>query len=317
MNSRAKRVGKLAKDHEPKIIQAAELGKKNGLKGEELQGEFARQSKRAQRLESQHAEDIHDAFDSVLAPFAESFARLKNVDLESPDLLNRLPALEKLDAQARKVSLGTLKGLVTVAGGIGLGAGAGALTFAAVGTFAAASTGTAISALSGAAATSATLAWLGGGSLAAGGMGMAGGTMVLAGIVALPAVLGAGVFLSWQGRRELAKQQQAAAELAQAQHELQHTTQRLDIVETLARDAGHTLQRLVDRARPLNAWLANQLALNDDYLSFTEDDRDRLALLVGIATAISAVMSCPLLDDQGAPNVAHTAIMRQARESVS
>lgn len=187
----------------PDIWKAKKLHDKNAKKAEKLKKGFKQLRSRANRLDARYSEALRRHFDEEIAPFAELFARIKNVDLEEVQITRAVPEMRSMRPEALRVSLGAVKGMVSIAGGAAAGVGASALTFAAVGAFAAASTGTAIASLSGAAATSATLAWLGGGSLAAGGLGVAGGTAVLTGIVVLPAVLAAGWWIWWQGGKEL------------------------------------------------------------------------------------------------------------------
>jgi hypothetical protein len=96
---------------------------------------------------------------------------------------------------------------LTAAAGATVGATAGVGTALAAwglaSTLGVASTGTAISTLSGAAATNATLALLGGGAVAAGGGGMVAGATVLGGIVAIPALIGLGVFSHFSAKKKI------------------------------------------------------------------------------------------------------------------
>lgn len=297
----------------PKILEARDLAQKNAAHADRLRSGFEDLQSRNEEINARLQNRIEVAFDAALAPFAESFARLKNVDLENPDLMDRVPTVESASPEMMKVSLGAVKGLVALAGGASLGAGAGAVTFASVAAFATASTGTAIGTLSGAAATSATLAWLGGGSLAAGGMGMAGGMAVLAGAVAVPAIVALGAFVSYRGRKELAKQQTVATELRGAQKQLKVSQQLVDSVDTRASDAEQTLRKLTKVMAPLNGWLANMVDTQPNYQKFDSSERDKLAMLVGLATAMATVMQAPLVTKKGAVNTDHQRIIAEAR----
>lgn len=297
----------------PKIIEARDLAQKNAAQADRLRNGFEELQVRNQEINDRLQRRIEVAFDASLVPFADSFARLKNVDLENPDLMDRVPKVESASPAMMKVSLGAVKGLVALAGGASLGAGAGAVTFASVAAFATASTGTAIGTLSGAAATSATLAWLGGGSLAAGGLGMAGGMAVLAGAVAVPAIVALGAFVSYRGRKELAKQQAVAADLRAAQKQLKVAGALVDAVDARARDAEQTLRKLTKVMAPLNGWLANMVSTKPNYLKFDASERDRLAMLVGLATAMATVMQAPLVTKKGEVNPNHQQIVDEAK----
>ena len=251
-------------------------------------------------------------FTGSIEPFAVSFARLKNVDVESPDLRGRMPAISGLKPGELGVSLGAVHTAVATAGGAAVGAGAAGVTYAAVGAFAAVSTGTAISTLSGAAATSATLAWLGGGSLAAGGMGVAGGTMVLTGIVAVPAVLAAGGAISFVGRKELAKQQQVAVHIRADRERLERDRKRLDGIGLRMRKSRRVLKRLASLIETRNLWLSELSRMRPDYLEFTPEEKDRLAELLALVTAMDAVMRAPVIPEATQDVAEHARIIQAA-----
>lgn len=277
------------------IIDAIRLANRNKEKYEELNGRIKKLKKDAHKVEGDYAALLEKRFNKDLGPFAIAFARIKNCDLEQVDVTDRVPSLGEVNPKTRKMSLDAVQGLTTLAGGAAAGAAGGALTFAAVGAFATASTGTAIGTLSGAAATSATLAWLGGGSLAAGGLGMAGGTLVLAGIVAVPVILAAGGFMWWKGSKELAKQKQARAELRAAEAQIDRDEALLKAVTKQVKRASETLNGVGRQMRILTTWLVDRLSTNDDYRTFTEEERQKLAVLVSLATAMSAIMVTPLV----------------------
>lgn len=250
---------------------------------------------RAQHLEEKYAKSLNKHFTTELAPFAVAFGKIKNCSLDDPDLVGRIPAMQTLSPTIQQFSLDAVKMLASLTTGAAAGAGAGALTFAAVAAFATASTGTAIGTLSGAAATSATLAWLGGGSLAAGGMGVAGGTAVLTGIVALPVILAAGGFLMWKSNKELAKQEQAKLELELAGQSLDRDEAVLDAIALRISHAKKVLKALGAELGSLNHWLTELLRERDDYRTFSEAEKGKLAAQVSLAMAMSAVMAAPLV----------------------
>lgn len=301
----------------PKIWRAYDLSGDNQDVSERLTKKFRKLKKRASAMDAEFQRNLERHFDDQLAPFATSFSRLKNVDLENLDLLERVPAIKTLSPSARKVSTGAVKGFVSIAGGASAGAGAGALTFTAVGAFAAASTGTAISSLSGAAATSATLAWLGGGSLAAGGAGVAGGTLVLASVVAFPVVLAAGGFVSYQGGKELSKQKQVREELREADAQLKKEQAFVKVIGSRIADCESTLDVIAKQMGPLNYWLQETLETEVNYRNFDQSQRNKLGLLVSLATVMTAAMSEPLLSSETEINGEHASVMERARVGLS
>lgn len=280
------------------MYYAVKLSGENREKAENLTKKADKLQKRARDLERRYSKRLEKVFDEQVAPFAVTFGKIKNCELKDLDLADRVPGVRALDVETFKVSFGAVQGLASVAGGAAAGAGAAAVTFATVAALATASTGTAIGTLSGAAATSATLAWLGGGSLAAGGMGVAGGMAVLAGVVAIPVVLAAGGFLWWKGTKELTKQEHVATELKAAAASLAKDEAVLDAVADRVNAADKVLKRLRKAIDPLNAWLSDLVQVKDDYRDFTEDERQRLALLASLVVAATAVMASPLVVTQ-------------------
>ena len=299
------------------MYHAVKLSKQNEERFRKLKKQSAKLTKRATRLEEEHAEALRRHFDDDVARFAVAFEQLKRCELEDVDVLGRVPAVKSLNAEARKVSVNAVQGLITVAGGAAAGAGAAAVTFAAVSALATASTGTAIAGLSGIVGTNAALAWLGGGSLAAGGMGVAGGTMVLAGIVGLPVILAAGGFLWWKGAKELSKQKAGAAELHRAKMVLERDSSLLDGVDQRIRQAGELMDRISKALAPLNNWLAVRVAENDDYRSFSEPEKQRLAIQVSLVMALTAIMAAPLvLTDKHAKGAATSKLSPGFKETL-
>ncbi len=238
-------------------------------------------------------------FDGYLSPFAGQFARLRNVELSDLPTITAVPELKAMDVKLRAVGIKAVEGLAALAGGGAAGAAAGGLTFAAVGAFAAASTGTAISALSGAAATSATLAWLGGGSLAAGGFGVAGGTAVLAGVVAAPVLIAAYGFLWWKGEDAYQDQVKVKQQLVEARSDLVVQVAKVDAAVQRIKDTARVVRSLGACGRPRLQKLTDLIDSNDDYATYSPAQRALVAELAGIATALAAVIACPVIDDNG------------------
>ena len=143
---------------------------------------------------------------------------------------------------------------------------------------------------------------------------MAGGMAVLTGLVAVPAIVALGGFMSYRGRKELAKQQEVAAKLRAARSQYRVAAKRVDALEKRAQDAQQTLSRLSKVMIPLNGWLANLVATKPDYRDFSEQEREKLAVLVGLATATATVMQAPLLISDGTVNPIHAALMRDSQK---
>ncbi|MFZ3499116.1 hypothetical protein ACODT5_38900 [Streptomyces sp. 5.8] len=281
------------------IFDAMGLARKNGKRHKEL---VRRQERLTECLVAESAAQERArrrAYGKALVPFADVFSRLKNVDLAELVATAEPAGAGLPDVEVRRIQLDAVNAIATLAGGVAVGAGAGALTFAAVGAFAAASTGTAISALSGAAATSATLAWLGGGSLAAGGGGVAAGTAVLTGIVALPVLLALGGFFEWKGRNDLREQRVAAAELKKLAAELRTEEARGAASAKRSRQVRQLLNRLRKEMRRRLPAFRDLVDGQDDYAAYSAAQRAEVAVLVGLAGAVVAVMGTPLTDEDG------------------
>lgn len=281
------------------LQEAIKLSKENQSEHRRLENrrQAANASSRAakRRLDAAYTA----AFDGFLAPFAMTFARLKNVELGELLLVDAVPELRAMNVQLKSCGIKAVEGLTTLAGSAAAGAATGGLTLAAVGAFATASTGTAISTLSGAAATSATLAWLGGGSLAAGGAGIAGGTMVLTGLVAVPALVVIGTFLWWKGEQELKKQIEVKDKLKRAEYELNRQLYRADLVRKRMNDTTEVVDSLRGIGAPRLVDLESLVQENVDYATYSPDQKAVVAELAAIATTLSAVMAAPLVDEKG------------------
>lgn len=278
--------------------RARRLAEKNQRRHKALKRKARTLKKQARRLPKQHRRVLRKHWDGELVPFATAFGQLSGAGSVRDELLDRVPAASGLTPAKLHFSYESVSGLAEMsarasagaAGGAVVGGGAAAVTFAAVAAAATASTGTSIATLSGAAATSATLAWLGGGSLAAGGLGIAGGTAALIGIVALPAAIAAVAVGLFYGSRELREQEKIERRLRRAKAVARDDEARLDRIARDMRHAKRTLRRLGRRMRPLTAWLASRVAEGVDYRSFSDEEKARLAVLVCLAVAMTAIM---------------------------
>ena len=281
------------------LWDAKELAEKNKREYERLTWKQRKAESRANKAEVKLGAAYGQAFDDLLSPFATTFALIKNVELGELPTVTAVPELKNLDVDLRAVGLKAVDALAVLAGGSAAGAGAGAATFAAVGALATASTGAAIGGLSGAAATSATLAWLGGGSLATGGLGVAGGTMVLTGIVAAPLLLALGGFLWWKGEKAYQEQQRVREQLRRAAAELDVQLKKSSIAVGRVRDTTKVVRRLVGAGSVRLPALDALVERNDDYATYTAEERALVAELAALATTIAAVIACPILNEDG------------------
>ncbi|MGY1763055.1 hypothetical protein ACI79G_15495 [Geodermatophilus sp. SYSU D00779] len=281
------------------MFDAQSLAEENRKARDELLGAKNQAEERAAAAHERLDKAYRKGFDTYLSPFASQFARLRNIELSDLPTITAVPELKAMDVRLRDVGFKAVHGLAALAGGSAAGAAAGGMTFAAVGALAAASTGTAISALSGAAATSATLAWLGGGSLAAGGLGVAGGTAVLAGVVAAPAVLLTYGVLWWKGEEAYQKQLKVQQELVAAESEMAVQVAKVDAAIKRIWDTSRVVRALGACGRPRLKKLTTLIDQNDDYSTYTPQQRALVAELAGLATAMAAVIACPVVDEDG------------------
>lgn len=180
------------------------------------------------------------------------------------------------------------------AGGAGAGLAAGAsVAFMAptaamwvATTFGTASTGTAISTLSGAAATKAALAWLGGGALSMGGGGMAAGNALLAmagpiGWSIAGATLLTSILLFTSKRAKLNKQKN---------EEIESVKRNTEKLRELDAQIGAILSETIQIRIGCNDSYANCLSLyGNDYVSFTNEQKKALGILVNQTKALSAL----------------------------
>lgn len=281
------------------LLTAHKLSKENQETWERINAKLA--NAKVAGLQAQEVLDTSysQAFDEYLGPFAELFARLKNVDLDQLSTVAAVPELEGLDIELKAAGLKAIGILTSAVGGGVVGIAAGGVTLAGVTAFATASTGTAISALSGAAASSATLAWLGGGSLAAGGGGMAAGTIVLGGVIALPAAVALIGYLHLKGKKSVREQQSIQVELTEAEWDVDIHSSKVTRASAHARHASTAVDRLKEIGTSRLVEFADLLERSDDYSTYTQDARQTVAENAGVATAIAAVIACPLFLSDG------------------
>ena len=281
------------------LLDARKLARQNEIRYKSLNADHEAAKARASAADKGLEASYRAGFDNYLVPFANQFARLRNVDLDDVPTQVACPELTAIDVELKKVSAEAVRGLAALAGGGAVGAAAGGVTFAAVAALATASTGTAIGTLSGAAATSATLAWLGGGSLAAGGAGVAGGTLVLASVVAVPVAVAAAGFLWWKGNRDLKVQQRVEQDLKRGRANSDLKIAAIDLAIRQKTDSAGVVERLTGAGEPRLQQLEALIDFNSDYGTFTDVEKAVVAELAALATTMVAVMKCPILADDG------------------
>ncbi len=257
---------------------------------------------------------------SSITSFLDTFSRIKNVDFRQTEGLDELSKL-----QIDEKEFVELKSMVNYAGSIAGGAIAGTasgalIAFGAYGAaqaLAFASTGTAIASLSGAAATNATLAFFGGGSLAAGGLGMAGGTVVLGGLVAGPALALFGAVISTAARKKLDEAYTNRAQAIQLAEELSVAGKQCEAIRRRTYMLYNLLARLDAIFVPL-LYDMEDIFKNegDDYRSYTEQSKKKVASCASIAVTIKSVLDTKLLDDDGVLTDVSRNIFESAEESV-
>ena len=180
------------------------------------------------------------------------------------------------------------------AGGAGAGIAAGAtVAFMAptaamwiATTFGVASTGTAISTLTGAAASNAALAWLGGGALSAGGAGMAGGQALLAlagpiGWTIAGATLLTSILLFTKNKAKLNKEKN---------EEIESVKRNTELIREMDASILEILAQTSEIRNSLNSNYRDCMCMfNGDYTRFSDDDKSKLAAMVNLTKALSAL----------------------------
>ena len=243
-----------------------------------------------------------DAYREAILPFFETFSKIKNVNFHDNSHLwmNELPTMSNEELLEMKSNVLVIKEVVS--GGVtALGSGglAGLAAYGGVGLLGTASTGTAIGTLTGAAATNATLAWLGGGSLAAGGFGMAGGMAVLGGIVAGPVLAVGGMMLASKAEAALqdayadhCKAELAVEELKSAGVATDGITKRLEEMSLIITKVKQIFSPMINSLNTL-------VSRNEDYDSYTDDERKGVFIVASTAKTLKNLIDTPIIDGQG------------------
>ncbi|MCG9714957.1 hypothetical protein L1D29_19350 [Shewanella insulae] len=243
-----------------------------------------------------------ELWEDKIIPFVDTFSKIKNINLTNNNIddSSELPVFSSTDFLNLKAQSIEMKEVIS-GGLMALGSGglAGLASYGAVTTFATASTGASIAGLSGAASTNATLAWLGGGSLASGGGGIAAGTAVLGGLVAAPVLVVGGMILA--AKAEAAKEE-ALANLAKAKlaiEEMKTAVVATNAIKLRFDEMRHVLIELNEKLSPMLESLQLLVKANDDYSSYSEEDKKGVMICASIAKTIKNLIDSPLLDDLG------------------
>ncbi len=240
------------------------------------------------------------AYGDSLKPFADTYRRIKKVDLNELKISDEALKDININAEIQEIQEIAIQISEAIAVGLSAGAGAGLAAYGTIGLGGTASTGAAISGLLGVAETNATLAWLGGGSLAASGFGMAGGTAVLGGIVAGPVLAVAG----WK----LASKAAAAKENARSNRAMAHgaaeTMETAEVAASAIGQAADQTRKVIRQLRynldrrdlPL---LRHVIDRNDDYRTYDRRDKEVVVRAASIAFTIKNVIGARLLGGDG------------------
>ena len=248
--------------------------------------------KASQRLfeDRKRAADIIESVEEYVNRLANSLKEFDKAIDECRGDVNRFNgAVWRIEADAAHVvTVGMATSAVGAVAGTGVAAFAPSAALAIATTFGTASTGTAISALSGAAATNAALAWLGGGALAAGGGGMAGGSafLALAGPVGWTiggtVLLGSGIYCYSQNTRLAEEAVEKRWEVEAQNRSLQAASREIAEIQglttTVAKGCENDLR-----------WLKNRAP--NDYRQFSQEQKQRLAVLINLARALGALLN--------------------------
>lgn len=275
--SRAKAIGKVAGERHKQAIKSLDKNRERTNKQFTSLGE----------LKADIFTDQIKHLIEVIKKSKKARSTLKNFEEEISEL--NLPEMEKMVVASLEITTGVASGAV---GGAMAGLGA----YGMAGAIGAASTGTAISSLSGVAATNATLAWLGGGTLASGGLGIAGGTMILGGIALAPAVTIATLLMASKSEKALTDARKYERDVDVAIAEIKKAEVALKGLSANAREVKKTLRKLV------NVFEESKVSDVNDEPAFHR--------MLSIGTALKAVLSQPILDDDGAPVENMTQIMK-------
>lgn len=258
-------------------------------------------------------------YQNSVKDFVDIFSLIKNIDFEDKlDLgtgISDSDFKNILEIKKDVLKITELAGATTAALGGGVLAGLGA--FGGAGLLATASTGTAIGTLSGVAATNATLAWFGGGSLAAGGLGMAGGMAVLGGIVAGPILaIAGGIFAAkaetakYDSYANYDKAVAYAEEMKTAQVIVEEIRTRVEEFITILKSLESIFEDYLDK-------LENIVYKNKDYLTYTDEDKQTVMAIAGIASTVKNICDAPIIDENGKITRKSRMILGNTKEFIS
>lgn len=244
-----------------------------------------------------------NTYQESLIPFVETFSKIKNINFKDNKLvdIDKLPSLTK--DELNEMTESTLEIREMLSGGIislGTGGLVGLATYGGVGVLGTASTTAAISGLSGVAATNATLAWFGGGSLAAGGYGMAGGAVVLGGIVAGPVLAVGGMMLA--SKAEAAKEDAYAnySKANLAAEEMESAATVTVGIRSRFNEMDVIVEKLDRTFKPMLESLKSLVASNNNYASYTEEDKKGVMMAASTALSLKNLLESPILNEDGA-----------------
>lgn len=275
-----------------------------------------------------------------IGTFIELFSEFKKVKLDSKVNIDKLLKSNVNNVgNIKQMQIASLKAAEVLKAGVsslGAGALAGIASYGGAMMFASASTGTAIASLSGAAATNATLAWFGGGSLAAGGLGMAGGTLVLGGIVAGPVLAVAGFIMAAKSEENLANARKAYSEAKNASEKMNTMTSFLKSIEEIAYSYENFIEQFREKYQLLlvelrnmknNAKIKQERLVGNrikkvfgmkekvDFTLLEEEEQKLLHISWLMTQVLNAVLSAPLLTDDGNIDENAESVLIAAEES--
>lgn len=270
---------------------------------EKAEKKAQRSRKKADKTLQKLGETKLHVLDQPIKKYVELFGQIHDIRLKESAATRGEDACSFSEQELNEFE--KLSGLASsIIGGAAGGVGAGALiAFGAYGAtvaFASASTGTAIASLSGIAASNATLAFLGGGSIAAGGLGVAGGSAVLGGAIAGPAILILGTVMNVSARKRLNKAQINLAEANAAAEGLNTVSVLCKGISKRAKLFIGLLENLERRFEKLLSELEAVLSESgSDYNSYSEDEKETVAMTAAMARAIKTVLDTPILTEEG------------------
>lgn len=262
-----------------------------------------------------------EAWREQVGRFVNVFEQLRQVDV------GELPQTEEFDID--RPSSEQISGMkeasleaeeLATDGGKALSAGAlaGIGSYGAASGAATASTGTAISSLSGAAAQSATLAWFGGGAAAAGGGGVAAGAAVLGGLTAAPVLAVGGMLASSKAQKNLANAKKVKAKAKKAAEEMKTARSVTEGIGDVARQHTDFIEEFRSRMdRSLGALEHVIRRHGPNYQAMGDTDRRVVHVAVQFAQVMKAMLTTPLLDENGSLSPASTDALESGRRFMS